>query len=135
LGDTAGGLVITPVIVLWAVTDWRAIDGREVRDMAAVFGCAVLVGLVTFSPLLPLSEYTSPLGFLAILPLVWAALRRGPRDTATVSLILTAFAICATIPDAGPFGQRGMNESFLLLLTFMISVTVPSLALSADAGM
>ena len=135
LGDTAGALVITPVIVLWAVTDWRAIDGREVRDMAAVFGCAVLVGLVTFSPLLPRSQYTSPLGFLAILPLVWAALRRGPRDTATVAVILTIFAIWATIARVGPFAQMGLNESFLLLLTFMLSVSVPSLALSADVEM
>src|SRR6188474_3022132 len=135
LGDTAGALVVTPVIVLWAITDWRAINGRELRDMAAVFGCAILVGLITFSPLLPRAQYTSPLGFLAILPLVWAALRRGPRDTATVAVILTIFAIWATIAQAGPFAQMGLNESFVLLLTFMLSVSVTSLALSADVEM
>ena len=67
--------------------------------------CAVAVGYLVFSPLLPRTQYTSPLGFLAILPLVWAALRRGPRDTATVALILTGFAVWATIQHAGPFGQ------------------------------
>jgi PAS domain S-box-containing protein len=136
LGDVAGALVVTPVIVLWARQIWSAERMRvaEAAETAAVFGLAILVGLASFSPLLPLSEYTSPLGFLAILPLVWAALRRGPRDTATVSLILAAFAVWATTRHVGPFGQLGMNESFLLLLTFMISVTVPSLALSADAG-
>ncbi|MGE5164008.1 MAG: MASE1 domain-containing protein [Sphingobacteriales bacterium] len=135
LGDTAGALVVTPVLVLWAITDWRSIDWRELREMAAVFGCAILVGLVTFSPLLPRSQYTSPLGFLAILPLVWAALRRRPRDTATVGVILTIFAIWATIAQAGPFAHMGLNESILLLLTFMLSVSVPSLALSADVEM
>ena len=65
----------------------------------------------------------------------WAALRRGPRDTATVGLILTSFAIWATAHQAGPFGDIGLNETFLLLLTFMISVSVPSLALSADVAM
>ena len=65
----------------------------------------------------------------------WAALRRGPRDTATVGLILAAFAVWATVQHAGPFGDIGLNESFLLLLTFMISVSVPSLALSADVAM
>ncbi len=136
LGDVAGVLVVTPVIVLWArsVRSAERTSAVEASETAAVLGLAILVGLASFSPLLPLSEYTSPLGFLAILPLVWAALRRGPRDTATVSLILTAFAIWAAIRHSGPFGQLGMNESFLLLLTFMISVTVPSLALSADAG-
>ena len=137
LGDAAGALVVTPVIVLWAQsrlarTSTRAMLGGSI----AVLGSAVAVGLIAFSPLLPRSEYTSPLGFLAILPLVWAALRRGPRDTATRR------------PDprpALPSGRRssmpgrsaniGLNESFLLLLTFMISVSVPSLALSADVAM
>ena len=32
----------------------------------------------------------------------------------------------------GPFGRDTLNESFLLLLMFMIGVTIPSLALSAD---
>ncbi len=135
LGDAAGALVVTPVIVLWAQSDWRAFDWQEARKVVAVLIIAAAVGLIAFSPLLPRSEYTSPLGFLAILPLVWAALRRGPRDTATVALILTGFAIWATIEHAGPFGDIGLNESFLLLLTFMISVSVPSLALSADVAM
>jgi PAS domain S-box-containing protein len=134
LGDAAGALVVTPVIVLWSRTDWRSFDTRELREVAAVLGCTLAVGLAAFSPLLPRSEYSSPLGFLAILPLIWAALRRGPRDTATVGLLLTGFAVWATIGHAGPFGQIGLNESFLLLLTFMISVSVPSLVLSADVA-
>ncbi len=135
LGDVAGALVLTPVIVLWADSARRAFDYRELPDAIAVLGSAAAVGFVAFSPLLPRTEYTSPLGFLAILPLLWAALRRGPRDTATVGLILTAFAIWATINHAGPFGDMGLNESFLLLLTFMISVSVPSLTLSVDVAM
>ncbi len=135
LGDAAGAVVVTPVIVLWATTRWRLLGWKEAGDIAVVLGCAVAVGLVAFSPLLPRSEYTSPLGFLAILPLVLAALRRGTRDTATVGLLLAVFAVWATIAQAGPFGQIGLNESFLLLLTFMLSVSVPSLALSADVEM
>ena len=44
-----------------------------------------------------------------------------PLDTATVAVILTIFAIWATIAQAGPFAQMGLNESFLLLLTFMLA--------------
>jgi hypothetical protein len=36
--------------------------------------------------------------------------------------------------NAGPFVSSSLNESFLLLLTFMISVSVPSLALSAEVA-
>jgi PAS domain S-box-containing protein len=135
LGDAAGALVVTPVIVLWALTGWRSFARRELVAAAAALIFAIAVGLIAFSPLLPRTQYTSPLGFLVILPLVWAALRRGPRETATVGLILTGFAIWATIEHAGPFGDIGLNASFVLLLTFMISVSVPSLALSADVAM
>ncbi len=134
LGDAAGALVVTPVIVLWPQTGWRTFFRHELRDATAVFACAVLVGIIGFSPLLPRSEYTIPLDFLAILPLGWAALRRGPRDTATVSLILTAFAIWASVQRAGPFGQIELNQSFVLLLTFMIGISLPSLMLAADVA-
>jgi PAS domain S-box-containing protein len=131
LGDAAGALVVTPVIVLWARSSW---SGSRLQETVAVLLCAVVVGLVAFSPLLPHSDYTSPLGFLAILPLLWAALRCGPRETATIALILTGFAIWGRIVDAGPFGEMNRNESFLLLLSFMISAAVPSLVLSADVA-
>ena len=135
LGDAAGALVVTPVIVLWAQTDRRAFDGRERWAIAATLMSAIAVGLIAFNPLVPHSQYASPLGFLAILPLVWAALRRGPRDTATVALILTGFAVWSAIEHGGPFGNIGLNETFVLLLTFLTSVSVPSLALSADVAM
>src|ERR1700755_3222929 len=129
LGDAAGALVVTPVIVLWARSSW---SGSRLLETVAVVLCAVVVGLLAFGPLRPPPDYTSPLGFLAILPLLWAALRCGPRETATIALILTAFAIWGRIADAGPFGEMNRNESFLLLLSFMISAAVPTLVLSAD---
>jgi PAS domain S-box-containing protein len=135
LGDAAGGLVVTPAIVLWAQSQRASFTRNELVSVAAVLALTAIVGFIAFSPLLPRTEYSSPLGFLVILPLVWAALRRGPRETATVSLILTGFTVWATLQHAGPFGQMGINESFLLLLTFMISLSVPSLALSVDVAM
>jgi PAS domain S-box-containing protein len=135
LGDAAGGLVVTPAMVLWAQARRANFSRNEIVSILAVVAFATAVGFIAFSSLLPRSEYSSPLGFLAILPLIWAALRRGPRDTATVSLILIGFTIWATLRDAGPFGQLGINESFLLLLTFIVSISVPSLALSADVAM
>ena len=48
--------------------------------------------------------------------------------------MLAAFAVWGTLAGIGPFGRDTLNESFLLLLMFMIGVTVPSLALSADAA-
>jgi PAS domain S-box-containing protein len=134
LGDFAGALVIAPVIVLWASVDPKSIRRDKVRRTAGVLAVALAVGLIAFSPLLDHIPNRAPLGFLAILPLMGAALWRGPRDTATVALILSGFAVWGTLAGGGPFAGATLNQSFLLLLMFMISTSLPSLALSADAA-
>jgi signal transduction histidine kinase/CheY-like chemotaxis protein len=129
LGDLAGALVITPVIVLWASGAPSSRD--EQIEAGLVFTAACLLGLVAFSPLIDQTPVRDPLGFLAIVPLLWAALRRGQRETATVAFILSCFAIWGTLFRGGPFWRESLNDSFLLLLMFLISTSVPSLALSA----
>src|SRR5712691_3464745 len=131
LGDVGGALVITPVVVSWA-SGTRSPGRADLGEAAAIFVAACAVGLIAFSPLIEQSGYRAPLAFLAIVPLLWAALRAGQRDTATVALILSCFAVWGTVSGGGPFSQRTLNESFLLLLTFIISCSVPSLALSAE---
>jgi PAS domain S-box-containing protein len=133
LGDLAGAILFTPLVVLWA----RSFETRRTREdwleTGAVFATAVVVSLVAFSPLLPDATYRIAAGFLAIVPLLWAALRRDPRDTATVAVILSASAVWGALAGVGPFARADLNESFLLLLAFMISASLPSLALSAAA--
>ena len=135
LGDVAGALVVTPVVVLWADTRTRAFARDELGASSLAYAGALAVGVVAFSPLLEQTPDRGALAFLAALPLLWAALRRGPRDTATVALLLSASAVWGTLLDGGPFARMTLNGSFLLLVAFMISVSVPSLALSADAEM
>jgi PAS domain S-box-containing protein len=134
LGDATGAMVVTPVIVLWATTSIRSLNREQIVESAVVFLATIVVGLIAFSPLIEQSVARAPLSFLAILPLILAALRRGPRDTATVSLLLACFAVWGTAMNSGPFAQTTLNESFLLLLAFVISITIPSLALSSDVA-
>jgi integral membrane sensor domain MASE1 len=134
MGDLAGALVITPAVVLWGTDPARWLERRELIQSCLIYAAAIAVGLVAFSPLLEQSPSRSSLAFLAILPLMWAALRRNQRDTATVALLLSCFAVWGTISNAGPFVRSSLNDSFLLLLAFMISVSVPSLALSAEVA-
>ena len=122
------------MILLWAATDVRKLSRRRLFESIAIFCVACAIGLIAFSPVFETAERRAPLGFLAVLPLLWSALRRSPRDTATSALVLAAFAVWGTLAGSGPFGRDTLNESFLLLLMFMIGVTVPSLALSADAA-
>src|SRR5262244_1472858 len=134
LGDMISALVVTPVVVLCALSDARAFRRTELTKSAAVISLAVAVGFIAFNPLFKQSQHPE-LGFLAVLPLLWAALRRGPRDTAIASFILAGFSIWGTLLAAGPFAPASLNDAFLSVLVFLISVSVPSLALSADVAM
>jgi signal transduction histidine kinase/ActR/RegA family two-component response regulator len=133
LGDLAGALVIAPVIVLW-VQSIRSPPRKDLLETGAVIAAAAAVGLLAFSPLIEQTPNRDPLGFLAVLPLMWAALRRGQRDTATVALVLSCFAIWGAMSGEGPFARSTLNDSLLLLIMYMISTTVPTLALSADVA-
>ncbi|WP_164934411.1 MASE1 domain-containing protein [Bradyrhizobium zhanjiangense] len=132
LGDVTGALGIAPVIVLWASNHHHAFNRHDFVETAAVLATAAAVGLIAFSPLIEQTPGRDPLGFLVILPMLWAALRRGPRDTATVALVLAGITIWGTHMGGGPFATPDPNASFLLVLMFLISITVPSLLLSAD---
>ena len=135
LGDFAGALVITPVIVLWAKSGLGPDSRGEFLEAGTVLALAIVVGVLAFSPLIEQTPSRDPLGFLAVLPLMWAALRCGQRDTATVALVLSGFAIWGTMAGEGPFARSTLNDAFLLLLMYMISACVPTLALSADASL
>jgi two-component sensor histidine kinase len=133
MGDLTGALLVTPVIVLWA-TGRHSLAQSELRASGAVFVATIAVGLIAFSPLVPQAARQGWLAFLSIGPLMWAALYRNQRDTATAALILAGFAVWDTLYNGGPFARGDINDSFLLLLTFLISISVPSLALSADVA-
>ena len=134
LGDLGGIIVVAPPIFLWARSDRRLFAGEEILESFAVFLAAAVVGLIAFSPFAAQNVNRGALAFLTILPLMWAALRRGQRDTATAALILSVFAVWGTMAGSGPFASPVSNDAFILLLMFIISTVMPSLALAADVS-
>src|SRR5688572_21929331 len=75
LGDAAGAVLVTPLIVLWWTSgDWDRV-GRRAGEAALMIAAIGAVGAATFfHPYL--SQY--PMAFLSLAPLVWGALRFGP---------------------------------------------------------
>jgi signal transduction histidine kinase/CheY-like chemotaxis protein len=133
LGDLAAVLLITPVLVLWTTDRPRLFDVRLLLESTAIFAAASAFGLIVLSPLMAEMPNRAPLGVLAILPLLWAALRRGPRETATVALMLSGFAMWGTLFGGGPFAQSIREESSTLFLLVTIGIAMPCVILAADA--
>ncbi len=134
LGDLAAALVLTPVLVLWAGSRSATPQHGQFAETAAVLLVSCVAGAAVFSPLIGQSARPDPLGFLLIVPLMWAALRLDQRATATTALVLCSFAVWGTVEGAGPFARATLNDSFLLLAMFVVSTAVLSLALSADVA-
>ena len=134
LGDLAGALVVAPVVVLWAKSEPSSLTPPQITRTGLTYLGAIAVGAIAFSPLFQHTTLHDALIFVVILPLLWASLRQGPRDTATVALIISAFAVWCAAMQCGPFAKPSLNDSFIVSLAFMISAAVLSLALSTDVA-
>src|SRR5437879_1810815 len=141
LADAAGTLVIAPVVVLWAMMPLRSSSKWNLLESIAVSILVSVIGIVAYSPLIGsnlisndlnvLLPYRSLLGFLVLLPLMWAGLRGNRRNAATAALIFFGIAVWGFSVGSDPFPKTDLNGALLSLLVLSISVSVPPLALAA----
>lgn len=133
LGNIGGAILMTPALVLWM----RTLAGQENKDFSRqtllTLVAAAATGTLAFTPLSPVSDAArNALAFLVIMPLLWAALRLGLRDAATTALLISSLAVWGVIAGVGPFVHSTLNDALLLLVTFILAATLPSLALAAE---
>ena len=131
LGDAMGDFIIAPLLVLWTANPRLRWNRQEVMEAALLLLVLFLVGHVVFGGWPPLQAKHYPLDFLCIPLFVWAAFRFGPRETATVAVVLSGIALWGTVHGFGPFVRGSRNESILLLQMFMGITTVMTLAFAA----
>lgn len=130
LGDAGGALLVTPVLLLWALNprvDWTRAQAIEAPLLLLTL---VAVGQAVFGGWLSDSMNPYPLAYLCVPVLAWAAFRFGPRETATASLLLAGLAAWGTLRGHGPFAGPTQDESLILLQTFMVLTAAITLALA-----
>jgi two-component system cell cycle sensor histidine kinase/response regulator CckA len=131
LGDTAGVLVVTPLLLAW-IQPAPPVGGRWCwAEAGLMLGLLLGTSLLVFGQRAPLQAGLSPLPYLTIPFLVWAAFRFGQRGAASTLLLLAAVAVWGTAHGRGPFVQDTLNESLLLLQTFVAVLAVTTLAMAA----
>lgn len=129
LGDLAGVLVVTPLLLALGLPATRGHGGRLGEALLMFFTLAV-TSLVVFGQWFQNGRY--PLGFLVFPSLIWAALRFNQRVVTAAIAGLAGVAIWWTVHGEGPFAMATTNESLLLLQTYVGVVTLATLILSAS---
>src|SRR5205085_6643504 len=91
----------------------RSLAVQPFLETSVLVGLASVLGVAAFSPLLADIPNRTPWGTLALPLLLWTALRSGPRDTATLVLILSGLLLWGTIVESPPLAS-GAGESSTL---------------------
>jgi len=130
VGDMLGALVIVPLILRWA----------EVRPkipslVRVIESCLLGVLLGGINLLIFWSSFieneNALLSYLIFIPLIWSALRFGPRGTSTAIFITAIIAISSTLLDRGPFSTSPIEDGLLLLQIFIGSSAIVFLLLAS----
>ncbi len=126
LGDTTGVLVVAPPLLFWAADHSLADLRRRYLEAGSLVLATIATGIIVFFELIHFPEPGFPMRFLSIPALLWAALRFGRREVATLLALLAATAVAAILVGRGSSPGVSPNQLFLLLQLFMgvISVTM-----------
>lgn len=131
LGDTLGGLVVAPFLLVWSDKARAPRRQGAAAEAALLFGGLIAASAVAFlHPWvdLPSIKY-------AVFPfIIWAALRFGPAGTATAAIVINAIAVWGTAIGRGPFAGEAWEQGLVMLQIFVAVAAVTGLLLGGVAA-
>lgn len=130
-GDLISILILVPLLLTWR--NWpRMMHSRtRLAELGLLVLCVFAIGSVVFLGLLQPEQRSYPLTYLVLPPLVWAALRFGPRGASVVSAAFASLAVIGTIRGASPFSIGNLSERLFFLQGFMGITAATTLILAA----
>ena len=131
LGNASGDLLVAPVLLSWSAATSGPLPWSRRLELLVLYGTLVGVALALFGAIPSAHLSAPPLGVICIPFLVWAAVRFGPREAATATLLLGGVALWGTLQGYGPFVRPTPNASLILLQTYMGVASVMTLILAA----
>jgi len=125
LGDAMGALLLVPLAMSYSKTEFF----RLVAYPNAIRNFLLTTGTLAIWYLVFMNSY--PLVYLLIPILVLTAFYLGQLGSAVVILIISIFSTLITLKNGGPFAGYPLNESLLLQQTFIGSIAITTMILSA----
>ena len=131
LGDVSSVFVLTPFLLTWSRWPHLPRFSKRLIELGLLCTCVLLIGLFLFLRLSHLTEKTAPTTYLVFPPLIWAALRFGPRGATMALIAFSSFALVGTILDVSPFAIGSLGERLFFLQGFMAITAATTFILAA----
>jgi signal transduction histidine kinase len=126
LGDAMGALLVTPAVLCFA-TRADEEERRSWPESVALFATTLAASLGALTR----PHQTRP--YAVFPPLIWAALRFGPRGASAATLVVAAIAIGSTVMGHGAFAASTLADDLTGLHAFIASIAITGLVLAATA--
>src|SRR5512145_372466 len=117
LGDAAGILIISPMIILLKNKALKPLTRMQSLEAVAVFLVLIVSSGVIFG-------YNHQLDYVIIPPLVWIALRFERMYSATAVFLVSGIALLCAVGGAGPLTDQTPGKSLLYLQTYIGVISV-----------
>ena len=124
IGDALSVIIGMPMLVSWQQFRWRQIVWDRLWDIGLL-----LLGFGLLSGFTFLSDY--PLQYLVLPGLLWAAIRLGTCGATLGVVAVALMVVLATAMERGPFLRSSLNESLVLLQSFMGTISLTTFLMLA----
>ena len=124
LGDTAGALVVLPLVLAWAHAPRAA--WRRLRTLEGALMIAAVAGLAIVAV-----SAGAPLTYMVFPALIWAAFRFGPSGATLAVAIVALLTIGITADDLGLFSKQAIDERTLGTQLYIIVAALTALFVAA----
>jgi len=130
-GDMISDLVIAPFILVWATRPWLNRDIKYWGEFISLLLITAFICLTIFGTPNDMANASVFRTYLVFPPLIWLALRMGPREAVTGVLLVTSITTWGTAKGYGPFAVDTVSNSLRYLQGFMAVVSVTTMLLVA----
>jgi len=133
LSNVIATLLVAPVLLLWyraRLPSLTELTTRRSVEAGAIMAALLVVGLVAFGTGPEFARFPALLLWF-FPPLVWAAVRLGPRGAVTSVFFVALLSTLGTARQVGPFVMASEAEQVLSLQLFWIAIGPPIMLLAA----
>lgn len=128
ISDLLSTIIVATPIILWISHPLTLnFNFKRMLETIGLTLSVVFLSVFVFSSWI---KQAGPETYLVFFPVIWAALRYGPRETMTIVFIFCTLAVKATTQGFGAFIVNGSAENFIYLRSFMLIFAITSLILA-----